>query len=202
MRRWEDRCIKMKNVKWKKWLVMLTVGVCGLVMAGCGMSGAVSPSDTSRPPVSSEAPVVVNALEAAEILVDGEKNPDVFLLGSDWYGVSYQNKDSLNKIMMMKYSGDDSVIPQARDGAKVSLLFASPEGMPEEVTVTRQGNTVKANTGIPYDINETELSRDGQSGYCFAMDFGEFSMYYFVVDCRWSNGNTAEYAFALERSAE
>ena len=44
------------------------------------------------------------AEEAAEILVDGEKTKDIFLLASSWYGVSYQNEDSLNKLMMMKYS--------------------------------------------------------------------------------------------------
>ena len=51
-----------------------------------------------------------------------------------------------------------------------------------------------------YDIRENELTRD-EDGYYFDIDFGTFTMYYYVAACRWSNGNTAEYAFALERSA-
>ena len=94
----------------------------------------------------------------------------------------------------------DSAIPQARNGARVNIRFAASEGVPEELTVTQQGNTVQANTGIPYDIRENELTRD-EDGYYFDIDFGTFTMYYYVAACRWSNGNTAEYAFALERSA-
>lgn len=186
----------------KRLIGWVLAGTCLLMTAGCGFSDAVSPSDALSSPISSDPVVTGNALEAAEILVDGAKTEDVFLLGSHWYGVSYQSEDSLNKLMMMKYSDKDSVIPQARDGARIRFVFAEPEGSPEELTVTQQGNTLQANTGIPYDIKEVELTEDGSGGYYFDIDFGSFSMYYYVATCRWSNGNTAEYAFALERAAE
>ncbi len=132
--------------------------------AGCGLRDAVSPSDAVSRPASSEAVPATGVSEAVEILVDGEKTEDVFLLSSSWYGVSYQNEDSLNKLMMMKYAAKDSVIPQARNGARVNIRFAASEGVPEELTVTQQGNTVQANTGIPYDIRENELTRDEDGG--------------------------------------
>ncbi len=192
----------MEKNQCKRFLELLVAGACVLAAAGCGIASVVSPSDAASEAVSSAFVPAVKAEEAAEILVDGEKTKDIFLLASSWYGVSYQNEDSLNKLMMMKYSDKDSVIPQARDGAKVSFVFADSEGTPEELTVTQQGNTVQANTGIPYDIKDVELTEDGSGEYSFDIDFGKFSMYYYVAECRWSNGNTAQYAFALERSAD
>ena len=190
----------MRNNPYRRLLGWLLAGACCLMTAGCGLRDAVSPSDAVSRPASSEAVPATGVSEAVEILVDGEKTEDVFLLSSSWYGVSYQNEDSLNKLMMMKYAAKDSAIPQARNGARVNIRFAASEGVPEELTVTQQGNTVQANTGIPYDIRENELTRD-EDGYYFDIDFGTFTMYYYVAACRWSNGNTAEYAFALERSA-
>ena len=195
----------VKKERQKRLFGWMLTGSCLLMTVGCVFSDEVSPSDV--PPegasssISSEVVVHASALEATEILVDGVKMEDVFLLESHWYGVSYQNEDSLNKLMMMKYSDKDSVTPQARNGARLRLVFAASEGTPEKMTVTQQGNTLQANTGIPYDIRDVELTED-DSGYSFDIDFGAFSMYYYLVSCRWSNGNAAEYAFALERLAE
>lgn len=192
----------MRRNQCKRLLALLLAVMCVLTAAGCSLSAPVTPSDAVSRPVSSEPAVLVNALEAVEITADGVKMEDVFLLESNWYGASYQSEDSLNKLMMMKYSAENSVIPQASDGSRVNMMFAVSEGMPEELTVTQQGNTVRANTGIPYDINEVGLTDNGEGGCYFDIAFGNFTMYYYVAECRWSNGNTAKYAFALERSVE
>lgn len=190
------------NKPLKKLLLMtavLTVFLC----SGCDSLksnfGNVSATDNGiDSEVSSQQ--IISAENAVEIYVDETKLEDCFLLQSNWNGEEYQNENSLNQLMMVEYMSSDSVIPQAKNKAIVTFKFAGEEN-PESVKLTQQANTFMANTGIPYDIVELELSQNEDDDYYFQVSFSGYSMYYYTLDCEWSDGNTAQYAFALERAS-
>ncbi len=168
-----------------------------LMLASCGgnSSDNVSNSDTSQ--VSSE--VRLTAEESVTLTAGEQEVTDCFVLKSLWYGEKFEDKSSLNQFMIEKYMSDDSVIPQTADKSTVKITFNGGE-KPSSVKLTQHANTFKANTGIPYQIDEIELQQNENGEYFFEIDFGSFKMYYYQLDCEWGNGNSAQYVFALEKS--
>lgn len=171
-----------------------------LMLVSCSDSSAeVSDSDISAsdiPQVSSE--IRLTAEESVTVTVDEQELADCFLLKSLWYGETFENKSSLNQLMMEKYMSEDSVIPQAFNKSIIRFIFNGDEKS-SSVKLTQHANTFTANTGIPYNIKEIELQQDENGGYFFEMDFDGFAMYYYQLDCEWDNGNSAQYVFALEK---
>ncbi len=179
---------------------MLAIGLAAsCAFSGCtpakGGTGEVSPGDA----VSSQQEVEpVDVSEAVEIQINGEKINDVWLLQYNWYGEEFVSEDSLNKIMMTTYSPEGSHAPAASEGDTVSFVMAASEQNPSEVRLTQYGNTIRLNTGRPYDTLEPELANDGGSTYSFCIEFRKLKMYYYVLDCKWANGNSVQCAFAVE----
>lgn len=177
--------------------VMLTMFLC----CGCNNSkfnaGEISETDIG---VSSEvsSETYMRAEDAVEIYADENVIYDVFLMKSYWNREEYQNENSLNQLMTVEYMSSNSAVPQAANSTEITFKFAGDE-KPQFVKLTQQANTFKVNTGIPYDIKEVELSKNSDDDYCFTVDFEQYPMYYYTLDCEWSSGNTAQYAFALER---
>lgn len=170
-----------------------------LVLSGCGgkNSPAVTPSDVAS---SHEKRKPAAPAEAVEVCVDGEQNDEVFLLQYNWYGSQFVSDDSFNKIMMDKYASEGCHAPYVRQEAELSFVFGSSEEIPSVMKLTQYANTVRANSGIPYDTLEPELARKDDSTYGFTVDFREFKMYYYLLECEWQNGNQAQYAFAVEKA--
>lgn len=183
-------------------VLLITVALAVSLCCGCENQNAYSKEVSATNAinsveVSSQQPVSAN--EAVSIYAGETKVDDCFLMSSHWYEEDYQNENSLNQLMMVEYMSDSSVIPQAKNATVVTFEFAGDE-KPELVKLTQQANTFKANTGIPYNIIEIKLSQEQDGDYYFTVDFNKYSMYYYTLDCEWSNGNTAQYAFALERA--
>ena len=171
-----------------------------LLTPGCSYSRAAFPSDDAPAETGSAAQTHAEASEAMQVLVDGDRIRDLFVMKGNWYGEMYENENSLNMQMMAAYSNPDSDAPQAADGARVRLVFDAVEGMPAEIRLTQQGNTVRANTGLPFDVQEIEPEWPEEGGCAFTVSFGKMRMYYYLAECRWDNGNSASYAFALEKA--
>jgi hypothetical protein len=196
---------KLKILKEPKYLpaalLALFIGIC---CPGCAPGPApetetVTPADVSAIVSSEEEIVHIGADEAVRVLLDGEEHGEIFLLASRWYGEEFESEDSLNKRMMMSYSAEGSHAPYALNGCEVALVFDSAEGTPSSVRLTQIANTVRSNTGMSYKTEEIVLSDREDGGYSFELNFRDYRMYYFELECGWENGNTARYVFALEK---
>ena len=173
-----------------------------LLLASCGAPSVKEPAPASPSDLSSrveEKAPPISADEAVKVLVDGEPVSEVFLLKYDWNGESFESEDSLNKIMMAHYALEGSLAPAAGDGSEITFELAASEGIPSSVSLTQSGNTVRANTGLPYDNTEIELTARDDFTYSFTLQYRKLRMYYYQLDCRWENGNTASYVFAVEK---
>lgn len=189
----------------KKDLIRLII--CSLMLSavltfvGCNGnaedSDNISDSDTVSSAVSSEPSIT--AEEIVEIYVGETKVGDVFLMKSNWYGEEYDSGYTLNRLMMEKYLPEDSVIPQAADKSILTFKFAGDVN-PNSVELIQQGNTFMSDTGMSYQIEPMQLNMDKNGNYLFEVRFGSFKMYYYQLDCKWSNGNSAQYVFALKKS--
>ena len=122
------------------------------------------------------------------------------MLKYNWYGGEFVSDDSFNKMMMDKYASEGCYAPFAKQEAELSFVFAPSEGIPSVIKLTQYANTVRANSGIPYDTLEPEMTKKDDSTYSFHIDFREFKMYYYLLECEWPNGNKAQYAFAVEKA--
>ena len=142
----------------------------------------------------------VEASEAVSVLINGEKVDEVFMLQYNWYGKEFVAEDSFNKIMMDSYAPAGKRAPYAKNESEVSFAFVSSEEIPSDMKVTQYANTVRANSGIPYDTVEIELISNEDGTFGFAIDYRRFSMYYYILECEWENGNSAKFAFAVEKT--
>ena len=197
----ENHLHEMKDMFFRAAAVLLSAGIALAAFSACsGKSGSVSsPSDKQDTAGSEEKTAHIGAGEAIRLLVAGKEDGEFFLLRSDWHGEEFDSEDSLQKLMMARYSPSDIHAPTAADGDTVSIVFDPSEPSPSEVSLTQIANTVRANTGIPYSEQEPELLNDGGYTYSFEVGFGEFDMFYYLLECRWTDGNSATFCFALEK---
>lgn len=188
----------------KRNILMICMILCAvLLLNSCGGSSADEVSKSDAAEVSSEvsSAIQVTAENAVTVNVGEQKLEDCFLLKSMWDGEEFENKSSLNRLMIEKYMSEDSIVPKAADKSIIRFAFAGND-KPVSVKLTQQANTFVANTGIPYKIEEIELQQDESGEYYFEIDFASFTMYYYQLDCEWSNGNWAQYVFALEKDKD
>lgn len=180
--------------------LLLAAGMLTVSLPGCSPAqpSVASPSDFA----SSEADVAENradASDAVSVMVEGQQDTEVFLLSYNWYGEEFVSKDSLNKLMMENYAPEGKNAPYVPDGAALSFSFVETEELPTVMKLTQYANTVRANSGIPYEAFDIELSSDENGEYGFTLDYRTYRMYYYILRCEWQNGNAAEYAFAVEK---
>lgn len=174
--------------------------ICACLLCACdtpadrGRAQTVSRSDAASD-VSDDEPAGVK--DVVRLTVGDQNVEDIFPLQYQWYGEEYISEDSLNKLMMMQYASDERHPAAVTDGQTAVVTFDRREGIPSRVTLTRYANTFMAGTGIPYEIAEVALAADGGAEVSFTVRFDDFRLLYYVLDCAWDNGNTAQYAFAL-----
>lgn len=182
---------------------MILLMAAFLSVTGCSDAGGKAADDSSSSDtqaVSSQEEISgVEAEDAVAVLIDGEKTEDVFLLQYYWYGISYDPGDSLNKTMMDRYAPKDCHAPGAVSGSRLSFVFDMSEEPPSSVKLTQYANTVRADSGIPYDTQEPELEQQDGNTYSATVNFRGFRMYYYLLECEWSNGNRLKAAFAVEK---
>lgn len=180
---------------------MISLSILMLSAAGCTSDKAsvASPSDvvSSR---EEEVVITTEASDAVSVMINGEKVDDVFLLQYNWYGKDFVSEDSLNKIMMDNYAPKGNSAPTAANNSEISFVFDSLEGLPSVVKLTQYANTVRANSGLPYDTADIELVKNEDNNFCFTLDYRKFKMFYYQLECEWENGNNAKYAFAVEKA--
>ena len=186
-------------------VVVLFASVCLLAAStACGgkekNTNAVSPADT----LSSQEQTVrrVNVDEAFTVTADGNEVGEIFLLQYNWYGKEFVSEDSLNKTMMLHYVSKDTRAPYAKDNAEIRISFDEAEGVPSSFRLTQYANTVRANSGLPFDTAEIELTAVADRTFAFTLDYRKYGMYYYLLECEWENGNAAQYAFAVEKNKE
>ena len=193
--------MKKITIMTKAAALLVSVGMLTVYLYGCTSqkTSVASPSDAVSSEV--EEPVKhVEASEAVSVLINGEKVDEVFMLQYNWYGKEFVAEDSFNKIMMDSYAPAGKRAPYAKNESEVSFAFVSSEEIPSDVKVTQYANTVRANSGIPYDTVEIELISNEDGTFGFAIDYRRFSMYYYILECEWENGNSAKFAFAVEKT--
>lgn len=174
------------------------------LISGCSGSGRVTHTDVSSESIvvsSQEEVQHTDAKESVEIQVNGEKIDEVFWMLYNWYGEEYVSVDSFHKIMMTNYSPEGNYAPGASESDKVSFVFAPQEGAPSVIRLTQYANTVRSDSGIPYDVSGLELTKEDDDTYSFNIQYRNFKMYYYLLECEWTNGNQIQCAFALERQA-
>ena len=133
---------------------------------------------------------------------DGNEVGEIFLLQYNWYGKEFVSEDSLNKTMMLHYVSKDTRAPYAKDNAEIRISFDEAEGVPSSFRLTQYANTVRANSGLPFDTAEIELTAVADRTFAFTLDYRKYKMYYYLLECEWENGNAAQYAFAVEKTKE
>lgn len=172
-----------------------------LMLVGCSgdeeNSDKVSDTDILSSGVSSETSFT--AEEAVRIYVGDTEIRDVFLMKSNWGGEEYDSGYTLNRLMIEKYLSKDSVIPQAANKSTLTFKFAGNIN-PKSFELIQQGNTFMSDTGMPYQIEPMQLNMNQDGDYLFEVRFGSLKMYYYQLDCEWSNGTSAQYVFALKKS--
>ncbi len=150
--------------------------------------------------------VSVCLLAASTACGGKEKNTnavgEIFLLQYNWYGKEFVSEDSLNKTMMLHYVSKDTRAPYAKDNAEIRISFDEAEGVPSSFRLTQYANTVRANSGLPFDTAEIELTAVADRTFAFTLDYRKYGMYYYLLECEWENGNAAQYAFAVEKNKE
>ncbi len=180
---------------------LVSIGIfLSLICTGCA-----APTDNPLTPaesaVSSEEETQhVDAEKAVEIRLDQVPDDEVFLMAYNWYGKTYASKDSLNKTMLDQYSPRFHHAPRVPQETAVSFVIDSSESLPDIIRLTQHANTVRTDTGMPFDTQEIELTKEGDHSYCFNIDFRGFKMYYYLLECEWENGNLIKVAFAVEKS--
>ena len=183
--------------------VLLSAGIMMLLLcSGCSLTGGKADTDTSleSTAVSSQEEVRhVDATEVLEVQINGQKNDEVFWLQYTWYGEEYSSVDSFHKIMMTNYSPKGNSAPGASESDKVSFIFNKQEEAPDVIKLTQYANTVRADSGLPYDVLELKLTNDGHNVYSFHIQYRDYKMYYYLLECEWTNGNKLQCAFALEK---
>lgn len=187
------------SVKSGKIIACVLILLMGLTLAGCSgeKNENVSQTDKVSSAVSSEESFT--AEEAVEIYVGENLLEDVFLMKSSWNGKEYDSGSTLNRLMIEKYLADDSLITQAADKSILTFKFAGDVN-PKFVTLTQQGNTFMSDTGMPYKIEPMQLNVNDNGDYQFEIQFGSLKLYYYQLDCAWSNGNSVQYTFALKKA--
>lgn len=173
------------------------------LLPGCsGTTETASPSDLSgtEPSASEEELLPVPVDRVLEVRIGEETDEEVFLLQYKWDGEEYATEDSFQKMMMIRYMPEGQHAPTANDEDVISFVFSKGVETPVEVKLMQLGNTVRSNTGIPYDTLEPELLFDGSQTYSFSVSFRDFKMYYYYLDCTWENGNEIHYGFAIEKA--
>ncbi len=183
----------------KRSLVILCTALClALSLFGCAEeSPAVSESDVSSD-VSSEAADNLTAEEAVSVCRSDGGEIEFFLLESSWNGEEYSGS-SLNLLMTEKYLSNEDSIPTAENSSTMVFKF-NTQVNPNSVVLTRYGNTFTANTGLPHDESQIALTLDDDGNYCFTVSFDSFNLYYYSLECSWSDGNSATYCFALSKA--
>ena len=104
--------------------------------------------------------------------------------------------------MMLHYVSKDTRAPYAKDNAEIRISFDEAEGVPSSFRLTQYANTVRANSGLPFDTAEIELTAVADRTFAFTLDYRKYKMYYYLLECEWENGNAAQYAFAVEKTKE
>lgn len=140
----------------------------------------------------------VSASEAVGILIDGEKISEYFMIQYNWYGEEFVSDDSFHKIMMDHYAPKGNYAPYAKLDAEISFAFDPEEGVPSDIKLTQYANTVRSDSGLPYDTREINLDSNENGILSFKVNYRYFKMFYYLLECKWENGNTAKYAFAVE----
>lgn len=179
--------------------VAVVVLVSG-VLSGCDQVQKPSEATPGDAVSSAEEIVRTEAAQAVEIRIDGVKNDEIFVMQYNWYGEEFVSKDSLNKTMMKNYVSEGNHAPYAVNKAALSLAFDTPEGVPSAITLTQYANTVRASSALPFDVLEQELTRENDGSYSIVIDFRSYKMYYYLLKCEWENGNSSQYAFAVEKA--
>ena len=183
---------------------LISLGVIGFAWTGTGCAPDRQHTPVrDDPAVSSVAEIThPDVADAVEIRIDGRKDDEVFILEYNWYGEEFISEDSLNKTMYANYALETQHAPQASQGSVLSFVFDSSEPMPTVIKATQYGNTPRANSGLPSDALGLELLKEGENGYSFALDYRNFRMYYYQLECEWENGNSLKIAFAVEKPEE
>lgn len=167
-----------------------------LLLTACANNRTVNNISDSDSAVSSEIAEKTTPEEAVVVFIGQARLEDFFLLRSEWYGESYENPSSLNRLMMEKYALNEEAVLVVPNRESVNIEFKEA---PEKIIVTRYGNTISANSGIPYDITDVEIGEIIDNKCSFIVNYNKFKMLYYTIECSWSNGNSAEYCFAVRK---
>lgn len=170
-----------------------------LTLVGCGGQNDADVSETDKASSAVSSEQSFTAEEAVAIYVGETEIRDVFLMKSSWDGEEYDSGYTLNRLMIEKYLSDDSLMPQAENKSILTFKFAGDVN-PNSVMLIQQGNTFMSDTGMPYEIEPMQLNVTDSGDYQFEIQFGSLKMYYYQLECTWSNGNSAEYTFAVKKS--
>ena len=182
--------------------LLLCCAISVISVSGCSKDKQqpVSPSDTAVSSQEQEEITRIKASEAVSVSIDGEKVEEVFLLAYNWYGEEFVSEDSFHKIMMDHYAPQGQRAPFAPDNAKITFRFDKSEGKPSSVRLTQYANTVRSDSGLPYDNVDIQPEEGTDSETGFVLSYRRFKMYYYLLECEWENGNTAKYRFAVEKT--
>ena len=191
----------------KKMTALLFSGIffISLIITGCAFGSSTEEHTgdtgvTQSDLISSEEEVKhVEAGQAVKISVDGEEIAPVFLLSYNWYGEEYTSEDTLTKIMMDHYAPEGQYASPVWGGKELIISFDAVEGVPSEMKLTQYANTVRANSGLPFDVVEEEPLIVNENTFSVVVNYRTYRMFYYLLECAWSNGNTAKYAFAVEK---
>lgn len=193
-----QECLKMKKLATVFFSLAI---VLTSVVTGCKAdnSSSVSPGDAL--PSSVVEVSRIDVTDEIGICFDHEKNDEIFILEYKWYGEEFVSDDSLNKTMLDHYAPRLHHAPRVDQDTVISVVFEPSEKLPSAINLTQYGNTVRSDSGLPYDTIAIELVNEDEDpfAYSFRLDYRNLKMYYYLLECQWENGNMIKIAFAVEK---
>ncbi len=132
---------------------------------------------------------------------ESHKLEDYHILPSVWNGAIY-DRASYQQVFYKEFAEADGSPQIVPEGANILVSFF--QNAPDEVSVTRDPFTFDRfplHTSRPYvDLNMTfDIAADGDAArYTFPVEYDDNVVLYYVLTCRWENGNEVELAFAVQ----
>ncbi|MFZ7103012.1 MAG: M56 family metallopeptidase [Peptococcaceae bacterium] len=136
-------------------------------------------------------------------LKDGESNSlaDYQILPNVWNGTIY-DRAGYQQVFYQQFAEADGSPQIVPEGAKIIVSFF--QNAPDEVSVTRDPFTFDRfplHGSHPYtdlNISFATTADEDSAFYTFPLAYEDNAVLYYILNCRWENGNEVELAFAVQ----
>ena len=135
---------------------------------------------------------------------DGERHTlaDYQILMNVWNGVR-TDRASHGQVFYKQFAENGSSPQPVPEGARISVEFY--RNPPDEITAVRDSFTYdRASPDAPHSNTDLSIPLDAITGdgatlYTFPVEYDGNAVLYYVLTCRWENGNEVELAFAVQK---